>query len=67
MPQHLNANHPDWSEHLIKLEQMTRQLSDLLNEEDYYDEIHAAFRRCGARWIIGYAADHFLRQHPPSC
>jgi len=39
----------------------------LLNEEDYYDEIHAAFRRCGARWIIGYAADHFLRQHPPSC
>jgi porphobilinogen synthase len=34
----------------------------LLNENDYYDEIHAAFRRCGARWIIGYAADHFLRQ-----
>ena len=34
----------------------------LLNEDDYYDEIHAAFRRCGARWIIGYAADHFLRQ-----
>ncbi len=38
----------------------------LLNEADYYDEIHAAFRRCGARWIIGYAADHFLRQHPHS-
>lgn len=34
----------------------------LLNEDDYYDEINAAFRRCGARWIIGYAADHFLRQ-----
>jgi porphobilinogen synthase len=33
----------------------------LLNEDDYYDEINAAFRRCGARWIIGYAADHFLR------
>ncbi len=39
----------------------------LLNEDDYYDEIHAAFRRCGARWIIGYAADHFLRQHRHSC
>jgi porphobilinogen synthase len=34
----------------------------LLNEDDYYDEIHASFRRCGASWIIGYAADHFLRQ-----
>ena len=34
----------------------------LLDEDDYYDEIHAAFRRCGARWVIGYAADHFLRQ-----
>ena len=38
----------------------------LLNEDDYYDEIHAAFRRCGARWIIGYAADHFLRQQTSS-
>ena len=34
----------------------------LLNEDDYYDEIHASFRRCGVSWIIGYAADHFLRQ-----
>lgn len=34
----------------------------LINEDDYYDEIHSAFRRCGASWIIGYAADHFLRQ-----
>lgn len=39
----------------------------LLNEEDYFDEIHACFRRCGARWIIGYAADHFLRQFDHNC
>lgn len=33
----------------------------LLNGDDYFDEIHAAFQRCGARYVIGYAADHFLR------
>jgi len=33
----------------------------LIHADDYFDEVHAAFRRCGARYVIGYAADHFLR------
>ncbi|MCT0224795.1 hypothetical protein [Synechococcus sp. CS-1328] len=32
----------------------------LLDLDDYLAEIHAAFRRCGARWVIGYAAEAFL-------
>jgi porphobilinogen synthase len=35
--------------------------SGLIEANDYFDEVHAAFRRCGARYVIGYAADHFLR------
>ena len=35
--------------------------SGLINLEDYFDEVHQAFQRCGARYVIGYAADHFLR------
>jgi porphobilinogen synthase len=38
----------------------------LINEDDYYDEIHSSFSRCGASWIIGYAADQFLRQQQSS-
>ena len=34
--------------------------SGLLNLSDYFEEIHTAFRRCGARYVIGYAADYFL-------
>lgn len=33
-----------------------------LDLADYMAEIHAAFRRCGARWVIGYAADAFLAE-----
>lgn len=33
----------------------------LIDGDDYFDEIHAAFQRCGARYVIGYAAEHFLR------
>jgi porphobilinogen synthase len=36
----------------------------LLDLADYLAEIHAAFRRCGARWVIGYAADAFLAPGP---
>jgi porphobilinogen synthase len=36
----------------------------LLDLADYLAEIHAAFRRCGARWVIGYAADAFLAAGP---
>ena len=32
----------------------------LLDLGDYLAEVHAAFRRCGARWVIGYAAEAFL-------
>ena len=32
----------------------------LLNLPDYFEEIHAAFHRCGAQYVIGYAADFFL-------
>ena len=32
----------------------------LLDPEAYFAEIHAAFARCGARYVIGYAADYFL-------
>jgi delta-aminolevulinic acid dehydratase/porphobilinogen synthase len=38
----------------------------LINEDDYYDEIHSSFSRCGASWIIGYAAEQFLRQQQSS-
>ena len=27
---------------------------------DYFEEVHAAFHRCGAQYVIGYAADFFL-------
>ena len=33
----------------------------LIDADDYFDEVHAAFQRCGARYVIGYAANHFLR------
>lgn len=36
----------------------------LLDLSDYLAEIHAAFSRCGARWVIGYAADAFLAPTP---
>ena len=32
----------------------------LLYLPDYFEEIHAAFHRCGAQYVIGYAADFFL-------
>ena len=32
----------------------------LLYLPDYFEEIHAAFQRCGAQYVIGYAADFFL-------
>ena len=32
----------------------------LLYLPDYFEEIHAAFLRCGAQYVIGYAADFFL-------
>jgi porphobilinogen synthase len=32
----------------------------LLYLPDYFEEIHAAFHRCGVRYVIGYAADFFL-------
>ena len=32
----------------------------LLDLDDYLAEVHAAFRRCGARWVIGYAAEAFV-------
>ena len=33
----------------------------LLDPVDYFAEIHAAMARCGARYVIGYAADYFLQ------
>jgi len=35
--------------------------SGVLSEADIFDEIHGAFSRCGASYVIGYAAEHFLR------
>jgi len=32
----------------------------LLYLPDYFEEVHAAFHRCGAQYVIGYAADFFL-------
>ena len=34
--------------------------ASLLDPDAYFSEIHAAFARCGARYVIGYAADYFL-------
>lgn len=34
---------------------------DGMNEDDLFDEIHSAFSRCGATYVIGYAASHFQR------
>jgi porphobilinogen synthase len=34
---------------------------DGMNEADAFDEIHRAFHRCGADYVIGYAPDHFRR------
>lgn len=33
----------------------------MLDENETFDEVHAAFARCGVDYIIGYAPDHFLR------
>ena len=33
----------------------------LIDVDDYFDEVHSAFHRCGARYVIGYSAQHFLR------
>jgi porphobilinogen synthase len=33
----------------------------LLDEEETFDEVHSAFKRCGVDYVIGYAPDHFLR------
>lgn len=35
--------------------------ANVVNEDDVFDEVHTAFDRCGADYIIGYAPDHFLR------
>ena len=32
-----------------------------LDPVDYFAEIHAAIARCGARYVIGYAANYFLQ------
>jgi porphobilinogen synthase len=34
--------------------------SEMLDEEDVFDEIHSAFERAGADYVIGYAPDHFF-------
>ncbi len=39
---------------------MAAAKTGLLDPQAYFSEIHAAFARCGARYVIGYAADHFL-------
>lgn len=33
----------------------------LLNENETFDEVHAAFNRCNVDYVIGYAPDHFIR------
>jgi porphobilinogen synthase len=43
---------------------VTAAQAGLINLSEYLAEIHAAFRRCGARWVIGYAADAFLTADP---
>ncbi|MEN9921535.1 MAG: delta-aminolevulinic acid dehydratase [Candidatus Parcubacteria bacterium] len=34
---------------------------DIVDENEAFDEIHSAFKRCGVDYVIGYAPDHFLR------
>lgn len=33
----------------------------IVDEDEAFDEIHSAFKRCGVDYVIGYAPDHFLR------
>ena len=33
----------------------------MLDENETFDEIHSAFKRSGADYVIGYAPEHFLR------
>lgn len=33
----------------------------LLDENETFDEVHSAFKRCGVDFVIGYAPEHFLR------
>lgn len=33
----------------------------VVDENEVFDEVHSAFKRCGTDYIIGYAPDHFLR------
>jgi porphobilinogen synthase len=33
----------------------------MLDENEVFDEIHSAFKRSGADYVIGYAPEHFLR------
>ena len=33
-----------------------------MDAADLFDEYHAAVRRCGPDYVIGYAGDHFLRR-----
>jgi len=35
--------------------------TDMLDENETFDEIHSGFKRCGVDYVIGYAPDHFLR------
>ena len=33
----------------------------MLDENETFDEVHAAFNRCNVDYVIGYAPDHFVR------
>lgn len=33
----------------------------MLDENETFDEVHAAFNRCNVDYVIGYAPDHFIR------
>ena len=33
----------------------------MLDENETFDEVHAAFNRCAVDYVIGYAPDHFIR------
>ncbi|MCL1124729.1 hypothetical protein [Shewanella surugensis] len=42
---------------------MAKQAAEtgLIDEDDYFDEVHASIYRAGANFIIGYAATEFIR------
>lgn len=33
----------------------------MLDENETFDEVHSAFKRCNVDYVIGYAPDHFVR------